>query len=53
VLGHPALVGERAPKQHLDLGVEAAQVVSGPARESVVNRRVDPQRDLLSLAAHV
>jgi hypothetical protein len=50
--GHPAGVVEGTPKQHLDVGVEAAEVVSGPARQGVVHRGVDAQQHLFALAAH-
>jgi hypothetical protein len=39
--GHPAGVGERASQQHLDLGVQAAELVIGPPGEGVVDRWVD------------
>jgi hypothetical protein len=50
--GHPAGVIESASQQHLDLGVEAAEVGSGPPRQGVVDRWVDTQQDLFALAAH-
>jgi hypothetical protein len=53
VSGHPARVGERAPKQHLDLGVEAAELVSRPAGQGIVHRWVDAQQHLFALTAHV
>jgi hypothetical protein len=43
VSGHPARVGESAPKQHLDVGVEAPELVGGPSGQGVVDLRVDPQ----------
>ena len=46
LLRHPAGVGERASQQHLNVGVEAAELVVGPADERVVDRRIDPQQDL-------
>jgi hypothetical protein len=49
VLGHPSGVAERPAQQHLDLRVEAAQLVVGPADQRVVNRRVDPEQDLSAL----
>jgi hypothetical protein len=48
--GHPAGVVEGAPEQHLDVGVEAAELVSGPARQGIVHRWVDAQQHLLALA---
>jgi hypothetical protein len=50
--GHPAGVGEGSPQQHVDLGVEAPELVSGPAGQGVVHRWVDPQQQLFSLRAH-
>jgi hypothetical protein len=51
--GHPAGVIESTPEEHLDLGVEAAEVGSGPPRQGVVDRWVDTQQQLLALGAHV
>jgi len=51
--GHPAGVIESASQEHLDLGVEAAEVGSGPPRQGVVDRWVDAQQQLLALGAHV
>jgi hypothetical protein len=42
--GHPAGFVEGPSQQHLDLGVEAAELVSGPPGESIVDRRVDAQK---------
>jgi hypothetical protein len=39
--GHPAGVVEGASQQHLDLGVQAAELVIGPPGEGVVDRWVD------------
>jgi hypothetical protein len=52
LLRHPAGVCERAAKQELDLGVEAAKLVCCPARERVVHNRVDAKEDGLALTAH-
>jgi hypothetical protein len=51
--GHPAGVIESASQEHLDLGVEAAEVGSGPPGQGVVDRWVDAQQQLLALGAHV
>jgi hypothetical protein len=51
--GHPAGVVEGVSQQHLDLGVEAAKLVIGPAGQGVVDRWVDAQQDLFALRAHV
>jgi hypothetical protein len=53
LLGHPTGIVQRPPKENLDLGVEAAEFVGGPPGERVMDRRVEAQRDLLALAAHV
>ena len=53
LVGHPTGVVEGAAQQHLDLGVEAAELVGGPAREGIVDRRIDAQQDLFALMAHV
>jgi hypothetical protein len=50
--GHPATVGKGASQQHLDLGVEAAKFVTGPAGQGIVDRRIDAQQHLLALSAH-
>jgi hypothetical protein len=50
---HPAGVIESASQEHLDLGVQAAEIISGPAGEGVVDRWVDTQQYLLALFAHV
>ncbi len=50
--GHPACVVEGTPKQHLDVSVEAAELVSRPAREGIVHRWIDAQQHLFALAAH-
>jgi hypothetical protein len=52
MFGHAALIVERAAQDHLDLRVETAQFVGGPAGERVVNRWVEAQRDLLALPVH-
>ena len=51
--GHPAGVIESSSQEHLDLGVEAAEVGSGPPRQGVVDRWVDAQQQLLALGTHV
>src|SRR5690606_14407145 len=49
VAGEAAGVVERAAQQHLDLRVDAAQVVAGPAGEGVVHRGVEAQEHRLAL----
>src|SRR5262249_23504167 len=46
----PPRVGQRAPQEELDLGVGAAQLVSGPPGQGVVNGWVQPQQYALALA---
>jgi len=53
VSGHPAGVVEGAPEQHLDVGVEAAELVGRPSGQGVMDRRVDAQQHLFALTAHV
>jgi hypothetical protein len=50
---HPARVGESTPKQHFDVGVEAAELVGGPSGQGVVDLRVDTQQHLFALTPHV
>lgn len=40
VLGHAAGVLEGTAQEHLDLGVQTAQVVGGPAGERIVHGRI-------------
>jgi hypothetical protein len=53
VLRHAARVVERTPQEHFDMGVEAAELVGGPSRQSIVDRGVDAQQYRFALAAHV
>ena len=50
---HPARVVEGPPQQHLDVGVEAAELVSGPPGQGIVDHRVDAQQHLFAFIAHV
>ena len=50
VLGHPGGLGERAAQQHLHVGVDAAELVVGPADQRVMDGRVDAEQDLPALA---
>jgi hypothetical protein len=52
-LRHPARVFEGPPQQHLDVGVQAAELVGGPAGEGIVDRWVDAQQHLFARIAHV
>jgi hypothetical protein len=50
LLGHASGLGQRPAQDDLDLGVDAAEFVVGPADERVVDSRVDPQEDLPAFA---
>lgn len=50
VLRHAPGAAQRFAQQHLDLRVDAAELVVGPAHERIVDRRVNPQQDLSALA---
>jgi hypothetical protein len=50
VFGHPTGVPQCAAQDHLDLTVDAAQLVVGPAGQRVVDGRIDPQQDLSAIA---
>jgi hypothetical protein len=52
VAGQPAGLGQRPAKQELDLRVGAAQLVARPAGQRVVDRRVQPQQELLTFGRH-
>jgi hypothetical protein len=49
---HPAGVGEGASQEHLDLAIDAPELVRGPPRQGVVNGRVHAQQNRLALAGH-
>jgi hypothetical protein len=50
---HPPRVVEGAPQEHLDVRVQAAELVGGPSGEGVVDPRIDAQQHLFALTAHV
>jgi hypothetical protein len=50
VLGHSPGVGEGAAEEHLDVRVEAAELIAGPAHQRVVYRRVHAEQDLPAFA---
>jgi hypothetical protein len=52
-LRHSTRVFEGPSQQHLDVGVEAAELVSGPPGERIMDPRVDAQQHLFALVAHV
>jgi hypothetical protein len=43
VFGHPPGVGKRLTQQHLDLGIDAAELVACPPDECVVDGRVEAE----------
>ena len=49
---HPAGIGQRSSEQHLDLRVDAAELVVGPPGQCVMHCGVDPQEDLFTVLAH-
>jgi hypothetical protein len=53
LVGHPTGLIQGASQQHFDVGVEAAELVGGPAGQRVVHSRIQSKRYLLALAAHV
>jgi hypothetical protein len=53
LLRHPARFVKRSTQQHLNMGVETAELVSGPSGQGIVDRRVDAQQHLLAFIAHV
>jgi hypothetical protein len=50
VLWHAPGIGQRAAEEHLDVGVEAAELVAGPAHQGVMDRGVHTEQDLAALA---
>jgi hypothetical protein len=50
VLGHATSLHERTAQQELDLGVDASQLVIGPAGQRVMDCRVEPEQHLSALA---
>jgi len=47
---HSSSLGQRPSQQHLDLGVDAAELVVGPTDERVVDGRIEAKQDLPALA---
>jgi hypothetical protein len=52
VFRHPAGVHEGAPQDHLNLRVDAAEVIRGPAAECIVHRRIHSEKDRLAFPSH-
>jgi len=46
---HPSGVVERSAQQHLDLGIEAAELVGRPVGEGVMDRGINPKQYLLAV----
>ena len=47
---HSSRAGQRASQQHLDLGVDASELVVGPTDKRVVDGRIEAKQDLPALA---
>jgi hypothetical protein len=47
--GQATGVIECSPEQHLDVSIQAAELVVGPAHQGVVDCRVDPEQDLTAV----
>jgi len=43
-MGRPTGFGQRPPQQHLDLGVDTAQVVARPSGKGVMDGRIQPEQ---------
>jgi hypothetical protein len=48
-LGHSSGALEISAKQHLDVGVQASELIGRPLGERVVDRGIDPQEHLLAV----
>jgi hypothetical protein len=48
-LRHPPRVRQGPAQEHLDLGVDAAELVVGPPGKSIVHGRGDAQENLLAV----
>src|SRR5215469_2469049 len=52
MLGHPARIGKSSPQQHLDLRVEAAELIRRPPTQRVVHGRIEAEQDRLAFFVH-
>jgi hypothetical protein len=52
MLGHPARIGQGSAQQHLDLCVEAAELIRRPSTERVVHGRIEAKQNWLALSVH-
>ena len=50
LLGHSPGLGECPSQQHVHVGVDAAELVVGPADQGVVDGWIDAKQDLAALA---
>jgi hypothetical protein len=53
VFGHPTCAGEGLAQEHLDVRVDAAELICRPPGERVVHIGVDAEQDLFAALAHV
>jgi hypothetical protein len=52
MFGHPACIGKGSPQQHLDLRVEAAELIRRPSTQRVVHGRIEAEQDRLAIPVH-
>jgi len=50
--GHPARIGKGLPQQHLDLRVEAAELIRRPPTQRVVYGWIEAEQDRLAIPVH-
>jgi hypothetical protein len=50
---HAARIGQGAAQQHVNLRIQAAELVVRPPREGVVQGRIESEQQLFALRAHV
>ena len=48
-LRHPPSVVERTAQQHLDLGIETAELICRPAGQGIMDSGIDPKEYLLAI----
>jgi len=52
MLGHAVDLGESPAKDELDVRVEAAEFIGRPARQGVMDGRIDTQQDRFAVPPH-
>jgi len=50
--GHPARIDKGSPQQHLDLCVEAAELIRRPPTQRVMHGRIEAEQERLTVLAH-